>query len=496
MGDAFNLNMKKFDISSIQQDAVVLCVGKRRSGKCLAKGSMVVAFDGTFVAVEHVRVGDYLLGDDGIPHKVLKLTHGISRMYSVTNKYNEKYIVNKDHVLSLSRDDGTVLDIPILDYIGLPSRMKRGLYEYRYAGPSVFPSDLEDYHNLLGNARPKKFSRGDYYVDLSPDCDFSRVKFLVNSHSGVLFTDALSRTVIRTSDSPRLKSRIKVCNCGVGEYYGFEIDSPSHRFMTEHFIVTHNSWLIRDIFYNKRTIPSGIVFSGTEEASPFFNEFIPDSFIHSEYNASLLEDIFNLQKQRIGRARDLGKSESGKLDSNNVFVVLDDMIHDAKTWKKDRQIQNIFFNGRHFNIFFVLASQYTNAIPPELRGNIDYVFIFNEPSVANRRKLWESYGGMISTFKHFCDILDQCTNGYECLVLKTAGFSNKIEERVFYYTAEAHKNFRVGHPQIWKYHDSRYDTRYAQSDDDPFDKKKRQARAKKLKVIVSKNGDIVGHALQ
>ena len=35
------------------------------------------------------------------------------------------------------------------------------------------------------------------------------------------------------------------------------------------------SWLVRDIFYHHRDIPSGLVFSGTEEASPFFGDFIP-----------------------------------------------------------------------------------------------------------------------------------------------------------------------------------------------------------------------------
>ena len=35
------------------------------------------------------------------------------------------------------------------------------------------------------------------------------------------------------------------------------------------------SYLARDIFFNHKEIPMGLVFSGTEEANPFFGDFIP-----------------------------------------------------------------------------------------------------------------------------------------------------------------------------------------------------------------------------
>lgn len=257
------------------------------------------------------------------------------------------------------------------------------------------------------------------------------------------------------------------------------------------------SWLVRDIFYHNKHIPSGVVFSGTEEASPFFSDFIPDCFIHSEYDPELIECIMNKQKKKIRDAKLSGRSSTGKLPSNNTFIVLDDMLHDAQNWKKEKTIKNIFFNGRHYNFMFILTMQYPLGITPELRSNIDYIFIFNEPSVKNRKKIYDDYAGMIPTFDHFCNILDACTQNHECLVIKTSGNSTDLRDQIFWYKAEEHHDFRVGHPKLWKYHQSKYNQNYedvVEQDQAHVDKLKRKfAKTRKLKVIVSRQGDIVGY---
>ena len=42
-------------------------------GKCLAKGTPVIMYDGSIKLIENVKVGDYLMGDDSMPRKVLNL---------------------------------------------------------------------------------------------------------------------------------------------------------------------------------------------------------------------------------------------------------------------------------------------------------------------------------------------------------------------------------------------------------------------------------------
>ena len=70
---------------------------------------------------------------------------------------------------------------------------------------------------------------------------------------------------------------------------------------------TGKSWLIRDLFYHNKDIPTGVVFSSTESVSPFFKDFIPDTFIHSEYDPQLIEDLMKKQQKRIFKANALGK---------------------------------------------------------------------------------------------------------------------------------------------------------------------------------------------
>lgn len=257
------------------------------------------------------------------------------------------------------------------------------------------------------------------------------------------------------------------------------------------------SFLTRDIFFHHRHIPSGVVFSGTEEASPFFGDFIPDCFIHPEYDPELIENILIKQKRKIREAKASGKSDSGKLNNNNLFIVLDDMLHDAQNWKKEKTIKSIFFNGRHYNILFILTMQYPLGITPELRSNIDYVFIFNEPSIKNRKKIYDDYAGMIPTLDHFCNILDSCTQNHECLVIKTSCNSTDLRDQIFWYKAEPHDNFRVGHSTFWKYHSTHYNEQYEEDNEQDVQEveklKRKFAKTRKLKVIVSRQGDIVGY---
>jgi hypothetical protein len=258
------------------------------------------------------------------------------------------------------------------------------------------------------------------------------------------------------------------------------------------------SILVKDIMYNHSTIPCGLVFSGTEDANPFFGEFIPDSFIYSKYDPQLVKTLITSQSKKVKTARKNGYADTnGKNDKNRSFLILDDMLADADSWKKEQTIKELFFNGRHFNIFFILTMQYVLGIPPAMRSNIDYIFIFNEPSIKNRKKIYDDYAGMIPSFDHFCNILDSCTQDNECLVIKLSGKSNNLQDQVFWYKASMVEPFHAGHPSIWKYHDTHYNKTYEtdkNEEQENIDKlKKKFNKTNKLKIIVSRTtGDIKG----
>ena len=84
-------------------------------------------------------------------------------------------------------------------------------------------------------------------------------------------------------------------------------------------------------------------------------------------------------------------------------------------------------------MMFIITMQYALGIPLILRTNIDYVFILRENYVSNRKRLYENYAGMFPSFEVFCQVMDQCTENYECLVIHNNAKSNKLEDQVYWY---------------------------------------------------------------
>ena len=105
---------------------------------------------------------------------------------------------------------------------------------------------------------------------------------------------------------------------------------------------------------------------------------------------------------------------------------------------------------------FIITMQYALGIPPNLRTNIDYVFILRENYVSNRKRLYENFAGMFPSFEVFCQVMDQCTENYECLVVHNNAKSNKLEDQVYWYKAEAHDDFRIGAEEFWQHHSNNF----------------------------------------
>ena len=149
------------------------------------------------------------------------------------------------------------------------------------------------------------------------------------------------------------------------------------------------------------------------------------------------------------------KKNNGENVDPRAFLILDDCLYDNK-WTKDVCMRSVFMNGRHWKLLFLLTMQYALGVPPNLRTNIDFVFILRENYVSNRKRLYEHYAGMFPTFEMFCQVMDQCTENYECLVINNNAKSNKLTDQVFWYKAEPHPPFRIGGEQYWKYSEENY----------------------------------------
>lgn len=149
------INPRQYQIDGVNKISELYQSGIRKivrqlhtgGGKCLAKGTPVLMYDGSIKAVEDVQVGDQLMGPDSKPRNVLSLAQGTEMMYKVTPVKGEPYIVNESHILSLrltgmsSRNhitynskkyySGDIINISILDYLNQNTTFKHVTKGYR-----------------------------------------------------------------------------------------------------------------------------------------------------------------------------------------------------------------------------------------------------------------------------------------------------------------------------------------------------------------------------
>jgi len=212
---------------------------------------------------------------------------------------------------------------------------------------------------------------------------------------------------------------------------------------------TGKSYLVRDLLYHQQDIPIGTVISGTEAGNGFYSEHIPKLFIHDEYNTAIIENILKRQKNVLKEVKkEITNYKKSKIDPR-TFVILDDCLYDS-SWTKDKMMRLLFMNGRHWKVMLIITMQYPLGIPPNLRTNIDYVFILREPYIANRKRIWENYAGMFPTYESFAQVMDQCTENFECLVVNNNAKSNKLQDQIFWYKAEHHQDFKLGSKEFWE----------------------------------------------
>jgi len=233
---------------------------------------------------------------------------------------------------------------------------------------------------------------------------------------------------------------------------------------------TGKSFLCKDILYYHSDIPVGQVISGTEAANQFYGSLVPPLFIHEEFDTEIVNNMLKRQKMMVE------KKNNGENVDPRAFLILDDCLYDNK-WTKATCMRSVFMNGRHWKLLFLLTMQYALGVPPNLRTNIDFIFILRENYVSNRKRLYEHYCGMFPSFEMFCQVMDQCTENYECLVINNNAKSNKLTDQVFWYKAESHPPFQIGGAQFWKYSKENYTQDKSGGGENNFQRKSKEKYA-------------------
>lgn len=211
---------------------------------------------------------------------------------------------------------------------------------------------------------------------------------------------------------------------------------------------TGKSYCMKDIMGYNRDIPVGVVVSPTERANGYFEKFIPKMLIYDELEEKIVSKFLSRQINITkDRKKELEKHGSSTIDPR-AFLILDDCMYN-KAVTKDKNIRCIFMNGRHYKIFLLITMQHGLGLPPDLRSNIDYVFIFRNNIVKEREKIYNHYAGMFPTFDVFNQVMNQCTENFECLVIDNKTQSNNINDNVYWYKAQD-SNYKMCSQNLWE----------------------------------------------
>lgn len=114
--------------------------------------------------------------------------------------------------------------------------------------------------------------------------------------------------------------------------------------------------------------PRIVVFTKTK-CSAEYSKHVPDAYIIPGLDCEKLLALYVLQKQY----KEL--QMQGKFHGNmKLLIILDDCLSDGLKYQK--LIDEVFFEGRHLDISFIVSSQDCKGINPACTGNADLAVVF------------------------------------------------------------------------------------------------------------------------
>jgi len=99
------------------------------AGKCLGINTPVLMYDGTIKPVQEIKIGEFIMGDDSTPRRVLNTNTGEGELCKIIPTKGESWICNDIHMMSLHHElKKTIVDIP-LNEINVP-KYSNGNFRY------------------------------------------------------------------------------------------------------------------------------------------------------------------------------------------------------------------------------------------------------------------------------------------------------------------------------------------------------------------------------
>ncbi len=209
-------------------------------------------------------------------------------------------------------------------------------------------------------------------------------------------------------------------------------------------------------YYLKHRYPVARVFIGTVEGYKEMCKIFHNLYVSNYYD----EDE---EKNHILRQRKCALENGKGYPGNYAINIIDDASDDPKVYKT-KVMRGLFKLGsQHWNQLLMVGSQYAIDMPPDIRKSVSYAAIFMEPEEEERKKLYRNLGGLAGSYNNFCDLMDQVTGDYTCLIFKKRTQSREMEENIFWFRTRKMDNWKFGCKEYREWGKERYNTNYTEN---------------------------------
>ena len=256
---------------------------------------------------------------------------------------------------------------------------------------------------------------------MSENSDFSDAES--EFENSTIDTEVLDDKEINTTDSLSLKKLPIINN------FNFEkcTDNP-------HCIMigkrgSGKTCFIREMMYKlyeNKKVDEFFVISPTSRTDKSIYDFIDK--VYYEYKAPLIDNLMNKQRENTANGK-----------KNRVMVIFDDCLESESSFK-NHSLLELLYNGRHYNISYIISMQFPMKRFSDSKIMFDYVFLMNQNNVLIKNNtikntLYKYYGGMFPTFETFDKIFNELTQDFSSMIISNSGF-----EKVFWYKANKNTN--------------------------------------------------------
>lgn len=166
------------------------------------------------------------------------------------------------------------------------------------------------------------------------------------------------------------------------------------------------TWLLWFLWCKSNNFDRVVCYSSTNFKGEF-QKYMNPNLCFDRYDEASLQAVLDQQAKVPPEQRE------------KILVILDDVLDSESQFRRrgNNPLVTCYSMGRHYNISVIMCTQYAKSIPTSWRRNVDFACIFYTFSQDMAEIYYREYGALLSR-SQFYSILEQVTQGHQCLIVR------------------------------------------------------------------------------